>query len=149
MADTCVARVPVFAGLSPDDQHRVEVLARPTHLHSGETACAADDDVSQLMNDATRDSYVRTLSAAYRENRPGWTFLVDFSVHPAQAARVQQMHDAMMAEAVKNGLTWCAFIASNPLVAIQMQRLSTKTGFPVTYVASREEAEAVLAQRSR
>jgi len=49
MADTCVARVPVFAGLSPDDQHRVEVLARPTHLHAGETAYSADDDVSQLM----------------------------------------------------------------------------------------------------
>ena len=102
-----------------------------------------------LWNDATCDGYARTLSAAYRENRPGWTFLVDFSVHPAQAARVQQTHEAMMAEAVKNGLTWCAFIASNPLLAIQMQRLSTKTGFPVTYVASREEALAVLAQHSR
>ncbi|PVU82598.1 Crp/Fnr family transcriptional regulator [Cellulomonas sp. WB94] len=49
MADTCVARVPVFASLSPDDQHRVETLARPTHLHAGETAYSADDDVSQLM----------------------------------------------------------------------------------------------------
>ena len=102
-----------------------------------------------LWNDATCDAYVRQLSAAYRENRPGWTFLVDFSAHPAQAARVQQTHEAMMAEAVANGLTWCAFIASNPLVAIQMQRLSTKTGFPVTYVASKEEALAVLAQHTR
>ena len=49
MADTCVARVPVFASLSPDDQHRVEALARPTHLHAGETADSADNDVSQLM----------------------------------------------------------------------------------------------------
>ncbi|HEY3547598.1 MAG TPA: Crp/Fnr family transcriptional regulator [Propionicimonas sp.] len=47
--DTCVARVPVFATLSPQDQHQVEALARPTHLHAGETAYSADDDVSQLM----------------------------------------------------------------------------------------------------
>lgn len=101
-----------------------------------------------LWSDATCDDYVRVLSAAYRENQPGWTFLVDFSTHPAQAERVQRTHEAMMAEAVRNGLTWCAFIASNPLVAIQMQRLSTKTGFPVTYVATREAALAVLAQHS-
>lgn len=99
-----------------------------------------------MWSKATCDDYVRVLSAAYRENRPGWTFLVDFSAHPAQAEQVQRTHEAMMAEAVKNGLTWCAFIASNPLVAIQMQRLSAKTGFPVTYVATREEALAVLAQ---
>ena len=48
-ADTCVARVPVFASLSPHDQRRVEALARPTHLHVGETAYSADDDVSQLV----------------------------------------------------------------------------------------------------
>jgi methyl-accepting chemotaxis protein len=99
-----------------------------------------------LWSDSTCDDYVRVLSAAYKENRPGWTFLVDFSAHPAQAERVQRTHEAMMAEAVKNGLIWCAFIASNPLVAMQMQRLSTKTGFPVTYVATREEALAVLAR---
>lgn len=92
---------------------------------------------------------MRVLSAAYKENKPGWTFLVDFSVHPAQAERVQRTHEAMVAEAVKNGLTWCAFIASDPLVAIQMQRLSTKTGFPVTYVATREEALAVLARATQ
>ena len=49
MADTCVARVPVFASLSPDDQHRVEALARPTRLHAGQSAYSAADDVSQLM----------------------------------------------------------------------------------------------------
>jgi methyl-accepting chemotaxis protein len=102
-----------------------------------------------LWSDETCTGYARDLSAAYRENRPGWTFLVDFSNHPAQAERVQRTHEAMMAEAVKNGLTWCAFIASNPLVAMQMQRLSTKTGFPVTYVATHEEALAVLAEHTR
>jgi CRP-like cAMP-binding protein len=49
MADTCVARVPVFAGLSAHDQQRVEALARPTHLQAGETAYSANDDVSQLL----------------------------------------------------------------------------------------------------
>lgn len=46
---------------------------------------------------------------------------------------------------------WCATlpsgIASNPLVAIQMQRPSAKTGSLVTYVATREEALAVLAKQ--
>ena len=49
MADTCVARVPVFAGLSAHDQQRVEALARPTRLQAGETAYSANDDVSQLL----------------------------------------------------------------------------------------------------
>lgn len=102
-----------------------------------------------LWSDATCDAYVRDLSAAYRDNRPGWTFLVDFSAHPAQAERVQKTHEAMMAEAVRNGLRWCAFIASNPLVTVQMERLSTRTGFPVTYVNTHEEALAVLAEKTR
>jgi methyl-accepting chemotaxis protein len=102
-----------------------------------------------MWSQSTCDDYVRVLSAAYRENRVGWTFLVDFSAHPAQAVEVQRTHEAMMAEAVKNGLTWCAFIASNPVVAIQMQRLSVKTGFPVTYVGTHEEALAVLARVQR
>ena len=49
MADTCVSRVPVFAGLSADDQRRVAGLARPTHLAAGEAAYSADDDLSRLM----------------------------------------------------------------------------------------------------
>ncbi len=38
MADTCVSRVPIFAGLSADDQERVAGLARPVHLSEGEVA---------------------------------------------------------------------------------------------------------------
>ena len=49
MADTCVSRVPVFAGLSANDQQRVARLARPTHLKAGEVAYSADDDLSQLI----------------------------------------------------------------------------------------------------
>ena len=49
MADTCVSRVPVFAGLSAHDQRRVAELARPTHLRAGERAHSADDTLSQLM----------------------------------------------------------------------------------------------------
>lgn len=44
MADTCVARVPVFAALAADDQRRVAALARPTRLAAGETAAAPGDD---------------------------------------------------------------------------------------------------------
>src|SRR5680860_31885 len=49
MADSCVARVPVFAGLSATDQQRVAGLARPRSLSTGETAYSADDEVSQLV----------------------------------------------------------------------------------------------------
>jgi len=49
MADSCVSRVPVFAGLSAHDQLRVEELARPTDLRAGDEAYGADDDLSQLM----------------------------------------------------------------------------------------------------
>jgi CRP/FNR family transcriptional regulator len=49
MVDSCVSRVPVFAGLSAEDQRRVAGLARPTHLKAGETAYSADDPRSQLM----------------------------------------------------------------------------------------------------
>lgn len=38
MADTCVSRVPIFAGLSAQDQERVAALARPLHLREGEGA---------------------------------------------------------------------------------------------------------------
>jgi len=49
MVDSCVSRVPVFTSLSEQDQHRVEGLARPTHLMVGEAAYSADDELSQLM----------------------------------------------------------------------------------------------------
>jgi len=49
MADSCVSRVPVFAGLSAQDQQRVEELARPTLLKAGEAAYRADEDLSQLV----------------------------------------------------------------------------------------------------
>ena len=40
MADTCVSRVPIFAGLSASEQERVAGLARPLHLSEGEVASA-------------------------------------------------------------------------------------------------------------
>jgi CRP/FNR family transcriptional regulator len=49
MADTCVARVPVFAGLTAEDQHRVAAVARPTPLAAGESAASPADVLPQLM----------------------------------------------------------------------------------------------------
>ncbi len=49
MVDTCVSRVPVFAGLSASDQHRVAGLARPVQLKAGEFAYSANDAVSRLI----------------------------------------------------------------------------------------------------
>lgn len=40
MADTCVSRVPIFAGLSVADQERVAALARPLHVGPGDFAYA-------------------------------------------------------------------------------------------------------------
>jgi methyl-accepting chemotaxis protein len=99
-----------------------------------------------MWNSETCARYVETLTAAYRQNRPGWKFLVDMSEHPAQSTEVQRTHERMMAAAVSNGLTRCAFVASSPIVAMQMERLSTKTGFPVVYVTSRQQALAELAR---
>src|SRR5660397_76898 len=49
MADSCVARVPVFAALSPHHQQRVAGLARPVHLRAGGAAYYTDDDISHLV----------------------------------------------------------------------------------------------------
>jgi len=49
MDDTCVARVPIFASLSPADQQLVAGLARSTHLSRGDAAYSAHDRVSRLM----------------------------------------------------------------------------------------------------
>ncbi|WP_281270623.1 methyl-accepting chemotaxis protein [Quadrisphaera granulorum] len=102
------------------------------------------DTCTGIWSDETCAAYVRELSAAYETAPAGWTFLVDFSQHPAQSARIQETHQSMMAAAVAHGLVRCAFIANNPLVAMQMQRLSDRTGFPVTYVADAAEAQVVL-----
>ena len=49
MADTCVARVPVFAGLSAPDQGQVARVARPTRVPAGATPYASDAAPAQLM----------------------------------------------------------------------------------------------------
>ena len=49
MGDSCVSRVPVFAGLSAQDQRRVAGLARPVHLALGEVAYSAGDSPSRLI----------------------------------------------------------------------------------------------------
>lgn len=47
--DLCVARVPVFQGLSREQQLGVAEVARPTRLARDEVAYAAGADVSQLL----------------------------------------------------------------------------------------------------
>lgn len=47
--DTCVASVPIFSGLNPEQQFDVAALATPTRVRRGETIYSAGDDVSQLM----------------------------------------------------------------------------------------------------
>lgn len=45
----CVARVPLFQGLTRAEQEQVAQLARPTRLRRGEPIYVAGADVSQLM----------------------------------------------------------------------------------------------------
>lgn len=49
MGDSCVSRVPVFAGLSAEDHRRVAGLAHPTHLAAGEVAYSAGDSPTRLI----------------------------------------------------------------------------------------------------
>ncbi|TQM57948.1 Crp/Fnr family transcriptional regulator [Humibacillus xanthopallidus] len=49
MGDTCVSRVPVFAGLSAEDQRRVAGLAHPIRLAAGELAYSAGGGPSRLI----------------------------------------------------------------------------------------------------
>ncbi|MGO2747062.1 Crp/Fnr family transcriptional regulator [Microbacterium sp.] len=47
--DLCVSRVPLFQGLTYDQQVEVAGVARPTHLDRAEQVYSAGEDVSQLM----------------------------------------------------------------------------------------------------
>lgn len=49
MVDTCVTRVPVFAGLTEDEQRRVAGVARPVRLQVGELAYSASDEAARLL----------------------------------------------------------------------------------------------------
>lgn len=62
MADTCVARVPIFAGLSASDQVRVAALARPIRLSEGDLASSPTSD-AQLMVVHTGRLRISRLSA--------------------------------------------------------------------------------------
>jgi methyl-accepting chemotaxis protein len=132
-------------------EHEIAGLHFPTSGEGGGYTITWDRAANRLSDvcfgmweEATCAGYARDLTAAIEANQPGWTILVDFSAHPAQSEKVQATHEAMMAAAVKNGLTRCAFVAENPILAIQMERLSDKTGFPVTYVDTAQEARALL-----
>lgn len=47
--DLCVARVPLFQGLTYDEQLDVASVARPTQVHKGEQIYAAGSTTAQLM----------------------------------------------------------------------------------------------------
>lgn len=47
--DLCVSRVPLFQGLTYEQQLEVASVARPTHVDRAQQVYSADGDVSQLM----------------------------------------------------------------------------------------------------
>jgi len=46
---TCVARVPIFADLSPEQQDQVAAFARPVHVARGEIVYLAGSDLHRLL----------------------------------------------------------------------------------------------------
>ncbi len=46
---TCVARVPIFADLSPEQQDQVATFARPVHVSRGEIVYLAGSDLHRLL----------------------------------------------------------------------------------------------------
>ncbi|ACZ30858.1 transcriptional regulator, Crp/Fnr family [Xylanimonas cellulosilytica DSM 15894] len=67
MADTCVALVPVFAGLTPGQQAEVARFARPVHAAAGEVVARAGVRASQLFVVHTGRLTVRRVSAGGHE----------------------------------------------------------------------------------
>ena len=47
--NSCVARVPIFADLSPEEQDEVAAFARPLHVSRGETVYMAGSDLHRLL----------------------------------------------------------------------------------------------------
>lgn len=65
--ELCVARVPLFQGLTRDEQLEVAAVARPTRVDRGERVYAAGSDVSQLMVVHTGRVKISRLSPDGRE----------------------------------------------------------------------------------
>lgn len=65
--DLCVARVPLFAGLSHEEQLAVASLARPTSFERDENVYSAGTDASQLMVVHTGKVKVTRIDAEGRE----------------------------------------------------------------------------------
>ncbi|MGD7732914.1 Crp/Fnr family transcriptional regulator [Propionibacteriaceae bacterium G57] len=67
MDDLCVARVPLFQGLSRDDQLEVAHVAHPTALAKGEQVYAAGSSQAQLMVVHTGKLKISRIDAEGRE----------------------------------------------------------------------------------
>jgi methyl-accepting chemotaxis protein len=67
------------------------------------------------------------------------------SEYPVQPPEVQAVHASLMAAAGAQGLGWSVNMVPNPLVALQMQRISDAAGMPSSWVATRQDALAALA----
>ena len=65
--DLCVVQVPLFHGLSYDDQVNVAEVATPTRVDAGEQVYAAGSDTSQLMVVHTGAVKVSRIDAEGRE----------------------------------------------------------------------------------
>lgn len=74
--DLCVARVPLFQGLSDDEQQQVAGLARPVRIAAGQQVSGPGTDTAQLMVVHTGSIKVSRIDAEGREQilrivRPG------------------------------------------------------------------------------
>lgn len=124
--DLCVARVPIFQGLTLDQQRDVATLARPTRVEGGEQIYAAGEAVSQLMVVHTGRVKISRLSADGHEQivrvlEPG-----DFV---GEAAFLDGTRPDHFAVALEQG-SMCVFrhsdlgrlVGAHPSVALSMLR---------------------------
>ena len=63
----CVARVPIFADLSPEEQDKVAAFARPLHVSRGEIVYMAGSDLHRLLVVHRGRMAMRRLTADGRE----------------------------------------------------------------------------------
>lgn len=139
--DLCVARVPLFRGLSRQEQEMVAELARPVRTRRGEAVYTAGADVSQLMVVHTGRLKISRVSTDGHEQivrvlEPG-----DFVGEAALLTGERPDHHAVALEAG----SMCVFrhsdvgglIGQHPSIGLHMlQEISSRLGEVETRLAS-------------
>lgn len=97
---------------------------------------------------AMTQQYDRDLRAAFAQNRPNWLAICDMrEFPPVEDARSNVIHQTLMGLTGPMGMSRCAIIVKEPLIALQMGRMSRAAGMPVEYVTTMEAALSSVGAR--